>query len=303
MLIFPLVILVFTAISSVSPDFGTASIFNPGPHGLSEILYAYTSGAGEQRLGLRRPDGEHQVVQHDPRPGDALRPVLHDHPDAGARRQPGRKKRVPASPGTFPVTTPLFTALLVGVILIVGALTFFPALSLGPIVEHCPDAGGTGVLMATHPRSIWDPQIVRGAVADSLRKLHPRTMVRNPVMFVVEVGSVLTTLRLAVRRGHGAGRPRLRAADHALALADGALRQLRRSDGGGARQGAGRHAAAGQDRDDGQARAARHGTLETVPAPDLRKGDVVCVAAGEVIPADGEIIEGVASVDESGDHR
>jgi K+-transporting ATPase ATPase A chain len=48
----------------------------------------------------------------------------------------GRKKRVPPSPGTFPVTTPLFSALLVGVIVIVGALTFFPALSLGPIVEH-----------------------------------------------------------------------------------------------------------------------------------------------------------------------
>jgi K+-transporting ATPase ATPase A chain len=48
----------------------------------------------------------------------------------------GRKKRAPPSPGTFPVTTPLFTALLVSVILIVGALTFFPALSLGPIVEH-----------------------------------------------------------------------------------------------------------------------------------------------------------------------
>ena len=48
----------------------------------------------------------------------------------------GRKKRVPPSPGTFPVTTPLFTTLLVSVILIVGALTFFPVLSLGPIVEH-----------------------------------------------------------------------------------------------------------------------------------------------------------------------
>ena len=54
----------------------------------------------------------------------------------------GRKKRVPPSPGTFPVTTPLFSALLVGVILIVGALTFFPALSLGPIVEHLLMANG-----------------------------------------------------------------------------------------------------------------------------------------------------------------
>ena len=53
-LVFPLVILVFTGISAVSPDFGTSSIANPGPHGLSEILYAYTSGTGQQRFGLRR---------------------------------------------------------------------------------------------------------------------------------------------------------------------------------------------------------------------------------------------------------
>ena len=61
---------------------------------------------------------------------------LIDHSDAGARRQPGAKEASPASAGTFPVTTPLFATLLVGVIVIVGALTFFPALSLGPIVEQ-----------------------------------------------------------------------------------------------------------------------------------------------------------------------
>ena len=62
-LVFPLTILVFTGISMVAPSFGTASIFNPGPHGLSEILYAYTSGDREQRLGLRRPEREHPLVQ------------------------------------------------------------------------------------------------------------------------------------------------------------------------------------------------------------------------------------------------
>jgi K+-transporting ATPase ATPase A chain len=135
-LIMPLVILVFTGISAVSSDFGTVGIANPGPHGLSEILYAYTSGAGNNgsafggltantrwyntTIGLAMMLGRFMVII----PMLALAGHL------------GRKKRVPPSPGTFPVTTPLFTTLLVSVILIVGALTFFPVLSLGPIVEH-----------------------------------------------------------------------------------------------------------------------------------------------------------------------
>ena len=88
-LIFSLVILTFTAISSVSPGFGTSSIFNPGPHGLSEMLYAYSSATGQQRVGVRRHQRQHELVQHDARPGDAVRAVLHDHPAAGDRRQPG----------------------------------------------------------------------------------------------------------------------------------------------------------------------------------------------------------------------
>ena len=135
-LIFSLVILTFTAISSVSPDFGTSSIFNPGPHGLSEMLYAYSSAAANNgsafggisvnthwyntTLGLAMLFGRFFMII----------------PPLAIAGSLSRKKRVPASLGTFPVTTPLFTALLVGVIVIVGALTFFPALSLGPIVEH-----------------------------------------------------------------------------------------------------------------------------------------------------------------------
>jgi K+-transporting ATPase ATPase A chain len=135
-LIFSLVILTFTAISSVAPGFGTSSIFNPGPHGLSEMLYAYSSAAGNNgsafggisvntnwyntTLGLAMLFGRFFMII----------------PPLAIAGSLGRKKQVPASLGTFPVTTPLFTALLVGVIVIVGALTFFPALSLGPIVEH-----------------------------------------------------------------------------------------------------------------------------------------------------------------------
>ena len=135
-LIFSLLILTFTAISSVSPDFGTSSIFNPGPHGLSEMLYAYSSAAANNgsafggitvntkwynsTLGLTMLFGRFFMII----------------PPLAIAGSLSRKKRIPASLGTFPVTTPLFAALLVGVILIVGALTFFPALSLGPIVEH-----------------------------------------------------------------------------------------------------------------------------------------------------------------------
>jgi K+-transporting ATPase ATPase A chain len=135
-LILALVILVFSGISALSPTFGTPSILNPGPHGLTEILYAYSSGAGNNgsafagfnantrwynlTIGLTMLVGRFLMIV----PMLALAGSL------------GRKKRVPPSPGTFPVTTPLFSVLLVGVVLIVGALTFFPALSLGPIVEH-----------------------------------------------------------------------------------------------------------------------------------------------------------------------
>jgi len=134
-LVFPLVILAFTAISVVN-GFGTSSILNPGPHGLSEILYAFTSGAGnngsafggltvntpwyDTTIGLTMLAGRFLMII----------PML-----AIAGNLAG-KKYVPPSLGTFPVTTPLFTVLLIGVILIVGALTFFPALSLGPILEH-----------------------------------------------------------------------------------------------------------------------------------------------------------------------
>jgi potassium-transporting ATPase potassium-binding subunit len=135
-LIFSLLILAFTAISSVSPGFGTSSILNPGPHGLSEMLYAYSSAAANNgsafggisvntlwyntTLGLAMLFGRFFMII----------------PPLAIAGSLSRKKIVPASLGTFPVTTPLFTALLVGVIVIVGALTFFPALSLGPIVEH-----------------------------------------------------------------------------------------------------------------------------------------------------------------------
>jgi K+-transporting ATPase ATPase A chain len=134
-LVFPLTILAGSAWSAVAP-YGLSSLNNAGPHGLAEILYAFTSAAGNNgsafagldantpwyntTLGLAMLIGRFWMIV----PALALAGLL-----AG-------KKTSPPGPGTLPTTGPLFAALLVGVIVIVGALTFFPVLSLGPIVEH-----------------------------------------------------------------------------------------------------------------------------------------------------------------------
>src|SRR5262249_52849483 len=133
-LIFPLVILVLAAASSLLPS-GLATLTNGGPHGLSEILYAFASGTGNNGsafAGLGANRWYNLTMGFAMLIGRFLMIV----PMLGVAGSLGRKKIVPPSPRTFPVTTPLFTTLLVSVIIIVGALTFFPALSLGPILEH-----------------------------------------------------------------------------------------------------------------------------------------------------------------------
>jgi potassium-transporting ATPase potassium-binding subunit len=131
----PLAILGFTAMAVVLPT-GVASLANAGPHGHSEILYAYTSGAANNgsafaglsantlwynlTIGLAMLAGRFLVIV----------PVMAIAGSLAA------KKRVPASAGTFPTHGGLFIGLLVGIVLIVGGLTFFPALAVGPIVEH-----------------------------------------------------------------------------------------------------------------------------------------------------------------------
>jgi potassium-transporting ATPase potassium-binding subunit len=141
-LVFPLTILVLTAISVVSPGFGTSSITNPGPHGLSQILYAFTSGTGNNGSAFGGLNANTHWYNVTVGAATLIGRFFMIIPMLAIAGSLGRKKRVPPSPGTFPVTTPLFSALLVGVIVIVGALTFFPALSLGPIVEHLLMAKG-----------------------------------------------------------------------------------------------------------------------------------------------------------------
>jgi potassium-transporting ATPase potassium-binding subunit len=134
-LVFPLVILVLTAISSVQ-TFGTSSISNPGPHGLTQILYAFTSMAGNNGSAFGGLNGNTLWYNTSGAMTMLVGRFFMIIPMLAIAGNLAKKKYVPPSLGTFPVTTPLFSVLLVGVILIVGALTFFPALSLGPILEH-----------------------------------------------------------------------------------------------------------------------------------------------------------------------
>src|ERR1700746_1832756 len=134
-LVFPLVILTFAGISSVH-GFGTSSILNPGPHGLSEIIYAFTSQAGNNGsafAGLTTNTTWYNTAGAITMLVGRFFMII---PMLAVAGNLAGKKYVPPSLGTFPVTTPLFTVLLIGVILIVGALTFFSALSLGPILHH-----------------------------------------------------------------------------------------------------------------------------------------------------------------------
>jgi potassium-transporting ATPase potassium-binding subunit len=134
-LVFPLIILSLAGISVVK-GFGTAGILNPGPHGLSEILYAFVSSAGNN--GSAFGGLTVNTPWYDAATGltTLLGRFFMIIPMLAIAGNLAQKKYVPPSVGTFPVTTPLFTLLLISVILILGALTFFPALSLGPILEH-----------------------------------------------------------------------------------------------------------------------------------------------------------------------
>jgi K+-transporting ATPase ATPase B chain len=144
-------------------------------------------------------------------------------------------------------------------------------------------------------KAIWDARIVRGAVWDSVLKLNPRTMMKNPVMFVVEVGSVVTTV-LLLRAPHASFSFNLQItlwlwftvlfANFAEAMAEG--------------RGKAQAETLRKARSETQAnRLLPNGQTEAVASSKLRSGDQVIVVAGELIPGDGEIYEGVASVDES----
>jgi K+-transporting ATPase ATPase A chain len=134
-LIPPAVVLIGTAIAVLAPA-GRATIFNPGAHGFSEVLYAFSSagnnnGSAFAGLGANTPFYNTLL-------GIAMLFARYwlAIPTLAIAGSLAKKKAVPEGPGTLPTHTPLFIGLLIGVVVLVGALTFFPALALGPIVEH-----------------------------------------------------------------------------------------------------------------------------------------------------------------------
>src|SRR5208282_222670 len=131
-----------TAAFVMMPTIGLSSLSNQGPHGLTEILYAFTSGAGNNGsafAGLNATTPFWNVTLAMTMLVGRFFMLIPALAIAGSMVG---KKVVPAGPGTFPTDGTLFTGLLVSVVIIVGALTFFPALSLGPIVEHFLAAAG-----------------------------------------------------------------------------------------------------------------------------------------------------------------
>lgn len=131
----PLAMLIFTAVAVVLPT-GVASMGNSGPHGFSEVLYAYTSAAANNGSAFGGLTGNTPWYNITIGIGMLMGRFLVIIPALAIAGSLVAKKTVPASAGTFPTDGPLFVGLLVGVILIVGGLTFFPALAVGPIVEH-----------------------------------------------------------------------------------------------------------------------------------------------------------------------
>lgn len=135
-LIFPISILIFAAISAVAPDFGLTSLNNNAAHGLSEILYAFVSATGNNGSAFAGLNANTLWYNYTLGFAMLIGRFLMIIPVLAIAGNLARKKQIPATLGTFPVNTPLFAILLVGIILILGALTFFPVLSLSPILEH-----------------------------------------------------------------------------------------------------------------------------------------------------------------------
>jgi K+-transporting ATPase ATPase A chain len=131
----PLMMLGLTAIATVVP-MGLSSISTPGPHGFTEVLYAYTSGAANNGSAFAGLSANTPFYNATLAIAMMVGRFLMIVPMLAIAGSLAAKKAVPASRGTFPTDGPLFVALLIGVVVIVGGLTFLPALALGPIVEH-----------------------------------------------------------------------------------------------------------------------------------------------------------------------
>ena len=304
-LITPALVLIGAAVGVVAAA-GKAGMANPGAHGFSEVLYAFSSASNNNGSAFAGLSRQYAVLQHRPRPGHAVRPLLAGRPGAGhrrlareeedraersrdaphahaaVRRAPDRRRDPRRSPDICPGARP-------------GADRRTPHVGRGEVKEN--SMAGTVTV-----RSLFDMSIIRQAVIDSFGKLTPRRQVRNPVMFVVYVGSILTTL-LWIQAIVGKGEApasfifwvsvwlwfTVLFANFAEAMAEG--------------RGKAQAASLRKARRDLEAKrlrqSSRHAAFDVVSAAQLKKGDVVLVEANDYIPADGTIVEGVASVNEA----
>ncbi len=135
-LIFPLSILGFAAVALLLPKVALSSLANGGPHGLSEVLYAYTSATGNNGSAFAGLSANTHWWNLSLAAAMLIGRFLMIVPMLALAGNLAGKRQAPPSPGAFPVHTPLFTVLLIGTVVIVGALTFFPAVTLGPVLEH-----------------------------------------------------------------------------------------------------------------------------------------------------------------------
>ena len=201
----PLMILGLTALAVVVPT-GTASIQDAGPHGFSEVLYAYTSAAANNGSAFAGLSGNTPFYNLTLALAMFVGRFFVILPMLAIAGSLAAKKTLPPSAGALPTHGPLFVGLLVAVVLIVGGLTYFPALALGAGGRAPGDAGGQPLLRSDvdepgkeKPAALLDPAILVPALGDAVRKLDPRVLVRNPVMFVVEVVTILTTAAVPPR--------------------------------------------------------------------------------------------------------
>src|SRR5581483_5304530 len=289
LLVSPLVILGFAAVAVALPA-GQAGLTtgagNRGPHGLSDILYAFTSTNANNGSAFAGLNGNSPFYNWTLGFAMLIGRFAEVIPLLALGGALVKKRVVPAGLGTFPTTT-----------------------RTDELETRAWKTRRKGNI------SIWDPTIIRRAIPDSFKKLDPRVQVKNPVMFVVEIGSVITTIEFVrllytllfsqpsatVTRGQLTAETifvlavaiwlwfTVLFANFAEAMAEGRGKAqadtLRRA------------------RTTTMAKklstANRSGPVQEVTAPELRKGDLVLVEAGDVIPGDGDVVEGVASVDES----
>ena len=270
-LILPFAILGLTALACVLPV-GLSSLNNAGPHGFSEILYAFSLRRRQQRQRLRRAERQHPVLQFDHRLGDAARPLRLHRADDGRRRLArgqeagaalGRDVPHPYAalcrPAVWRDPHCRWAHLLPGTGARADRRAFRDARRQSVLRDKTMSTisptpmGVETIRKKTSVATLTDPAIFFPALGGAFRKLNPRSMIRNPVMFVVEIVAALTTILFIRDLVTGAGGLGLLVSDQSVALVHGAVRQFRGSRRRRPWQSASRVAAASQDRDRGQA--------------------------------------------------